>query len=80
MKKRVKRRVGLASSPLLQKNSFLIGLGSVLNISGAYFDYNYSNSAREADSRALQSDWRNVGKDIRDSIDALSKSSSVCLK
>ncbi len=49
---------------LLQKNNFLIGFGSVLNLAGSYFDYNYSKSALEADKKALMSDWINIGSDI----------------
>ena len=49
---------------LLGRNNFWIGLGGVLNLSGNYFDYNYSKSDREADNKALFSDWQNVGDDI----------------
>lgn len=50
---------------LLPKNNFWVGFGSVLNIAGSYFDYNYSNSDAEADSKALFSDWINIGNDIK---------------
>lgn len=50
---------------LLPKNNFLVGLGSVLNINGLYFDYNYSKTAQEADNKAIFSDWKNVGEDIK---------------
>lgn len=49
---------------LLPRNSFMVGLGSVLNIAGSYFDYNSSKTAEEADLKALFSDWINVGKDM----------------
>lgn len=49
---------------LLPKNNFWVGLGSVLNLAGSYFDYNYSMTENEADYRALKSDWENVGEDI----------------
>ena len=49
---------------LLPKNNFWVGLGSLLNIAGSYFDYNYSKSDIEADNKALLSDWFNVGNDI----------------
>lgn len=50
---------------LLPKNSFIVGMGSVLNLRGSYFDYNYSNSEAEADFKAMSSDWSNVGDDLR---------------
>lgn len=53
------------TSFLLPMNNFLVGLGSVLNVAGKYFDYNYSNSTEEADRKAIESDWQNVGQDIR---------------
>lgn len=52
---------------LLPKNNFWVGLGSVLNLSEAYFEYNYSKSDREADFNALYSDWQNIGNDIEKS-------------
>lgn len=50
---------------LLQKTNFWVGLGSVLNIAGSYFKYNYSQSATEADNKAIYSDWMNVGDDFK---------------
>jgi len=44
--------------------SFLVGIGSVLNIAGNYFSFNYSSNDREADTKAILSDWRVVGEDI----------------
>lgn len=52
---------------LLPKNNFLVGLGSVLNIAGAYFTYNYSKSENEADLKAIYSDWKNIGDDFKKS-------------
>ena len=40
-------------------------MGSVLNISGRYFEFNYSKSPQEADFNALASDWNMVGQDFR---------------
>jgi hypothetical protein len=62
-----KRNIKNRTSFLLQKNDFLVGIGSVLNISGSYFEYNYSKSDKEADYKAIYSDWYNVGIDIRNS-------------
>jgi hypothetical protein len=44
--------------------SFLIGAGSVLNIAGNYFVFNYSPSDVDADVKALMSDWGVIGEDI----------------
>lgn len=50
---------------LLPINNFWVGLGSVINIAGNYFDYNFPSSHVEVDRRALASDWMNVGKDFK---------------
>jgi len=53
---------------LFPQNSFLIGMGSALNLGGNYFYYNTSRTTHGADARALSSDWEVVGKLIMDSI------------
>lgn len=58
---------------LLPKNDFWIGFGSVLNIAGNYFDYNYSNSDNDADRKALFSDWFMVGNDFNKSKEKFEK-------
>ncbi|MBC8182969.1 hypothetical protein H8E88_17840 [candidate division KSB1 bacterium] len=50
---------------LFSTPSFLGGAGSVFNIGGNYFHYNISRSGLQADLKALKSDWRIVGQDIR---------------
>ena len=62
-----KRKVRYKTSHLLPKNNFLVGMGSILNLAGSYFEYNYSKSGNLADFRAIMSDWENVGEDIRKS-------------
>ena len=69
-----KRRVKYRTDFLLPKNSFFTGMGSVLNLAGSYFEYNYSNSAQEADLKSLYSDWKNVGDDINKSKNCLEPS------
>lgn len=44
--------------------TFLTGIGSVLNLAGNYFKFNYSVGDKEADWKALLSDWGVVGEDI----------------
>jgi hypothetical protein len=56
------------TSRLFPKNSFFIGVGSVLNLFGNYFTYNYSKTEEEADTKAIESDWGVIGCDLQDSI------------
>lgn len=77
-----KRKIEYKTDFLLPKNDFFIGLGSVLNIAGSYFEYNYSKSAYEADRRALMSDWSNVGDDFKSAKKLFEKENSnkLCRK
>ncbi|EIJ38523.1 hypothetical protein JoomaDRAFT_1508 [Galbibacter orientalis DSM 19592] len=63
----MKKNIRYRTDYLLPKNNFLVGMGSILNIAGSYFEYNYSKSDNEADLKSLTSDWDNVGQDIRKS-------------
>jgi len=64
----IRRTDFLFSSP-----SFIIGAGSVLNILGNYFDYNDSPTGIEADLKAIESDWQNIGADIENTIKIFDK-------
>lgn len=44
--------------------SFLIGMGSVFNLSGSYYEYNASKTASEADEKAISKDWETIGQDF----------------
>ena len=50
---------------LFSTPGFLQGMGTVLNVGGNYFSFNYSQSPSLADAKALGNDWRMVGQDIR---------------
>ncbi len=50
---------------LFTRPSFIVGAGSVLNIAGRYYPFNYSESAWEADLKAIESDWGIAGEDIQ---------------
>ena len=50
---------------LFPRTNFLKGMGSVLNISGSYFDFDYGKSDAEADAKAIASDWGMVGQDFQ---------------
>jgi len=58
---------------LLPKNDFWIGMGSVLNIAGSFFDYNASETPTEADAKAIYSDWYNTGEDLKDSTEKIAR-------
>jgi len=51
---------------LLPKKSFLIGMGSIFNLRGKYYDYSTSESGIKADRKALENDWKMIGQDMRD--------------
>jgi len=63
----------------LTANSFVIGIGSVFNLAGNYFDYNYSTSPEEADEIAIASDWHIIGEDIKQAISGYEKESPIQL-
>lgn len=65
----MKRAIRYITSYIYSDSGFLVGMGSILNISGNYFDYNYCSSPEEADRKALKSDWKMVGQDIYDVMD-----------
>lgn len=75
-----KRKLRYKTDFLLPKNNFWVGMGSVLNLAGSYFEYNYSKSDREADLKALSSDWDNVGEDIRNAKRSYENKNALCLK
>jgi len=50
---------------LTPRSSVVTGMGTLLNLAGAYYVYNISPTPEEADRRALASDWEIVGQDFR---------------
>ena len=67
----MKKNKSYRSDFLFSTPSFLIGTGSVLNIAGNYFSFNYSSSDRQADTKAISSDWGVIGGDIEKASDAI---------
>lgn len=63
----------IRSSCLVSKQTFVSGMGSVFNLRGSYFNYNYSKSALEADQNALKRDWAVVGNAISRAINLVIK-------
>lgn len=51
---------------LVARPSFWSGVGRLLDLWGKFDAYNTSETTDEADMRALYSDWRVTGQDLRD--------------
>ena len=62
---------------LFRRTSFLIGCGSVFNVSGNYFVFNYSKSGLQADAKAIENDWDVIGQDLKDTIRKVSNKQLV---
>jgi hypothetical protein len=56
------------SDYLVSAGSMLIGAGTLLNLAGSYFQYNYSANTADADRCAIFRDWRMVGQDIEETV------------
>ena len=50
---------------LFARPSIWQGIGSIADVWGTRWPYNYSDSETEADLRALRCDWVTVGNDLR---------------
>lgn len=61
----MKKNFHYSSDFLFAESGFLTGIGSVLNISGNYYDFATSGSEGEADAKALENDWGVIGQDIK---------------
>ena len=49
---------------LFARPSFSAGFASVLDLGGTLFFYNVATHEKEADARAIHSDWEAVGDDL----------------
>ena len=54
---------------LFAQPSFTSGAARVLDLWGMLDDYNFSDTALEADGRAIAADWLVVGQDLSDAIE-----------
>ena len=52
------------SDYLVSRSSFTTGFGSIVALHGWRHKYNTSNTANEADRRALKNDWAMIGQDL----------------
>ena len=57
-------RKGYKFNRFFPRSNFTIGMGSVLNIAGNYFDFKYATTAQDEDMTAIASDWFFIGEDI----------------
>ncbi len=60
--------MGNSTTYLFSDATFSMGIGTVGNIAGNFYGFNYSKSPEEADFRAITSDWKMVGSDIRSAL------------
>lgn len=56
---------------LFPKRDYLTGFESVFSIAGETAHFNTSNSAEEADYKAIKSDWEMIGQDFRNALKKL---------
>ena len=49
--------------------SFLAGLARTLDLFGVFDSYNFSETSEEADFKAIYSDWKTVGADLKKTFD-----------
>ncbi|MCP4553188.1 MAG: hypothetical protein GY834_14380 [Bacteroidetes bacterium] len=59
------------SSRLYHSSSIICGVGSLFNIAGSFFEFNYSESGEEADNEAIKRDWEVVGEDLLEAIETV---------
>ncbi len=55
---------------LFSTPSFLSGVGTVINLAGDFYEFNYSENA---DRDAIQNDFNMIGQDINDVIEDLTQ-------
>lgn len=63
-----------------QQGSILTGVATILNIGGNFFDYNYSETDKDADAKAIENDWGVVGQDIQKTVKSVSKNNFQTIK
>jgi len=65
---------------LFSRTNYLIGAGSIIALMGNYYDFNYSKSSKDADIRAIRSDWRVIGNDLRGALKSFEISNKNLIK
>ncbi len=59
---------GYHTAFLFTSNRYWTAIGSLINLRGNYFDFNYSKSGFEADRKANFHDWMAVYSDLNNSL------------
>ena len=59
------------TSLLYSTSSFLSGAGTVLNLSGNFYEFNTFDTGIEADEKAIANDFRMIGQDLFDVFDSI---------
>ena len=67
----MKKSILLRGDFLYPDSDFITGMGSVLNISGNYFEFATSKDENAADCKAVRNDWAIVGQEIKNAINRL---------
>ena len=60
------KKISDESSFLFARPSFMEGVARILDFGNTLSQYNGSVNPNEADARAINSDWKSVGNDIRE--------------
>ncbi len=60
------KEINFENDFLFQKSSFWTGVASILNVQGNFYDFKYS---LDPDNRAIKSDWKTVGNDLKESVE-----------
>jgi len=71
------KTIRITTDYLFPSSDFITGLASVFNLPGNFYDFNTSQSAHEADNKALQNDWMMVGQDILDARDKFEEENNI---
>lgn len=66
---KVKPRSSKMPSRIYSTPSFLVGMGSVLNVAGNYYDFKYFDTPFQSDSNSIAHDWQVVGKNMRKALE-----------
>ena len=75
----MKRQKKYTSGFLFSTPSFLTGAGTVINLAGNYYNFNYSDSNGDADRLAIEDDFRMIGQDIFTALDLFKDENNLLL-
>lgn len=76
----MKRKRQYHTDFLFPNSGFLMGAGSVFNIAGNYFEFNYSSADQNADEKAISNDWGVIGEDLAAIMSAFDQKGEAVLR